>query len=199
MGKVIVQFTATNYDDLSDVARRKSKRKPRHEALIDTGATRLYLQVRVVKTLGLRPISEIHSRTMSDRSEKRTVYSPVDLEIQGGRGTFEVIALPDKLPNIIGQIPSEHLDWVVDPRHRKLIPNPEHKHGEMADEFGEDLRELNQAIERNGDKPLIPCPEAKKKLGLIRAFTKHDLDRSSPWFRQCLSPFGEFSPFMNID
>jgi hypothetical protein len=104
---------------------------------------------------------------MSNRSEKRTVYSPVDLEIQGRRGTFEVIALPDTLPNIIGQIPLEHLDWVVDPRNRKLIPNPEHKHGEMADEFCEDLRELNQAIERNGDKPLIPWSDAKRKLGLI--------------------------------
>lgn len=31
----------------------------------------------------------------------------------------------------------------------------------------EDLRELNQAIERNGDKPLVPWSEAKKKLGLI--------------------------------
>lgn len=30
----------------------------------------------------------------------------------------------------------------------------------------EDLRELNQAIERNGKKPLIPWSEAKKKLGL---------------------------------
>ncbi len=169
MGKVIVQFTATNYDDLSDVARRKSKRKPRHvsaEALIDTGATRLYLQVSVIKTLGLRPVSEISSRTMSDRSEKRIVYSPVDLEIQGRRGTFEVIALPDTLPNIIGQIPLEHLDWVVDSHNRKLIPNPEHKHGEMADEFGEDLRELNEAIERNGDKPLIPWSEAKRNLAL---------------------------------
>ena len=30
----------------------------------------------------------------------------------------------------------------------------------------EDLRELNQAIERNGNKPLIPWAKAKKKLGL---------------------------------
>ena len=106
--------------------------------VIDTGATRLYLQASVVKSLGLRAVNEISSRTMSDRSEKRIVYSPVDLEIQGRRGTFEVIALPDTLPNIIGQIPLEHLDWVVDLRNRKLIPNPEHKHGEMADEFGGD-------------------------------------------------------------
>jgi hypothetical protein len=30
----------------------------------------------------------------------------------------------------------------------------------------EDLRELNQAIERNGTKPLIPWSKAKKDLGL---------------------------------
>jgi len=30
----------------------------------------------------------------------------------------------------------------------------------------EELRELNQAIERNGSKPLIPWSKAKKELGL---------------------------------
>jgi hypothetical protein len=30
----------------------------------------------------------------------------------------------------------------------------------------EDLRELNQAIERNGSKPLTPWSTARKKLGL---------------------------------
>jgi hypothetical protein len=39
------------------------------------------------------------------------------------------------LPNIVGQIPLEDLDWVVDCRNQKLIPNPEHKHGELSDEF----------------------------------------------------------------
>ena len=30
----------------------------------------------------------------------------------------------------------------------------------------EDLRELNQAIERNGSKPLVPWAKARKQLGL---------------------------------
>ena len=30
----------------------------------------------------------------------------------------------------------------------------------------EDLRELNQAIERNGGKPLVPWSKARKELGL---------------------------------
>ena len=138
MGKVTITFKVTNYDDLSDLARKRTKRRPRQieaEALVDTGATRLYLQHGVITALGLRAVSEITSRTISNRSEKRVVYSPVELEIQGRTGHFDVVELPDALPNIIGQIPLEHLDWVVDPRGRKLIPNPEHKHGELADEF----------------------------------------------------------------
>ena len=106
MGKVTVTFKATNYDDLSNVARKRTKRKPRQieaEALVDTGATRFYLQRRVIVALGLRPVSEITSRTMSDRAEKRTVFSPVKLEIQGRTGHFDVIQLPDTLPNIISQ------------------------------------------------------------------------------------------------
>ena len=139
MGKVTVKFIAVNYDDLSDFVRKLTRRKPRRlqaDALVDTGATRLYLQRQVIETLGLRPVGEITSRTMSDRAEKPTVFSPVELEIQDRKGLFDVIELPDTLPNIIGQIPLEHLDWVVDSRNRRLIPNPEHKHGEMADEFG---------------------------------------------------------------
>ncbi len=139
MGKVTVKFIAVNYDDLSDFVRKLTRRKPRRlqaDALVDTGAPRLYLQRQVIETLGLRPVGEITSRTMSDRAEKPTVFSPVELEIQDRKGLFDVIELPDTLPNIIGQIPLEHLDWVVDSRNRRLIPNPEHKHGEMADEFG---------------------------------------------------------------
>jgi predicted aspartyl protease len=178
MGKVTVTFRATNYDDLSDFARKRRKTRPRAieaEALVDTGATRFYLQRRVVEALGLRPVSEITSRTMSDRSEKRIVFSPVELEIQGRKGSFDVIQLPDTLPNIIGQIPLEHLDWVVDLRGRKLIPNPEHKHGEMADDFAadvqtaadiEDARIIERDNKAHGRQPRIPWAQAKKELGL---------------------------------
>jgi predicted aspartyl protease len=138
MGKVIVQCKVSNYDDLAARDLKLTKRKARTieiEGLVDTGAVRIYLQRNVIAKLGLRPVDRIRSRTMSDRAELRQVFSPVKLEIQGRSGTFEVVELPDTLPNIIGQIPLEHMDWVVDLKRRRLIPNPEHKRGEMADEF----------------------------------------------------------------
>lgn len=138
MGKVTIQIKLQNWDDLALLATGKRKRPaPASEvaALVDTGAVKLYLQSGVIQRLGLRLIGEVTSRTMSNRRETRRVFSPVDLEIQGRSGQFSVIEIPDDLPNLVGQIPLEDLDLVVDCQGRKLIPNPEHKHGVMYDEF----------------------------------------------------------------
>lgn len=138
MGKVIARIKVENWLDSELIKAGVRKEKPRHietDALVDTGAVKFYLKSSVIKELGLHPVGEVKSRTMSNRSEIRTVFSPVALEIQGRTGRFDVVEIPDSLPNIIGQIPLEDLDWVVDCRNQKLIPNPEHKNGELADEF----------------------------------------------------------------
>jgi len=138
MGKVVTKIKVQNWGDMELLASGYRKDPPRAvetEALVDTGAVFLYLQTSVIQQLGLRPMRDVQSRTMSDRMEKRRVFSPVDLEIQGRARCFDVVELPDTLPNIVGQIPLEALDWVVDLRKQKLIPNPEHKRGELCDEF----------------------------------------------------------------
>ncbi|MBI3414060.1 MAG: clan AA aspartic protease [Verrucomicrobia bacterium] len=138
MGKVTIQIKLQNWGDVELLATGKRKRAPRAvatEALVDTGAVKVYLQASVIRQLGLRAIGEVQSRTMSNRTEKRRLFSPVDLEIQGRSGQFSVIEIPDELPNLIGLIPLEDLDLVVDCQGRKLIPNPEHKGGVMYDEF----------------------------------------------------------------
>jgi predicted aspartyl protease len=138
MGQVNTHIKVANWLDLEKVALGERAEPPRAaeaEALVDTGAVLFYLKASLVKQLGLRPTRKVLSRTMANVNVERTVYSPVDLEIQGRSGTFEVVEVPDTLPNIVGQIPLERLDWVVDLRGRQLIPNPEHRNGELFDEF----------------------------------------------------------------
>ncbi|MCI0538348.1 MAG: hypothetical protein L0Z50_24335 [Verrucomicrobiales bacterium] len=138
MGQLNIPIKVANWFDLERVAlgeRSEPARLVETQALVDTGAVRFYLQSSLMRRLGLRPARKVTSRTMADVSVERDVYSPVDLEIQGRSGTFEVVELPDNLPNVVGQIPLEQLDWVVDLRNRRLIPNPEHKHGELCDDF----------------------------------------------------------------
>ena len=138
MGKVTVRIKVQNWDDLALLAvgaREDSPRTVEAEALVDTGAVKFYLQSSLIQSLGLRPLSTVQSRTMSDRTETRRVFSPVDLVIQGRSCLVSVIEVPDSLPNIVGQIPLEDMDWVVDLQGRRLIPNPEHKEGVLYDEF----------------------------------------------------------------
>lgn len=136
MGKVIVQITLTNHADLVVKELKLSKRKPRSvkaQALVDTGATRLYLKPSVIKALGLRKTDEINSKTNGIR--RRSVYQPVRLEIQGRHGEFNVVDIDEDVPNLLGQIPLEYLDFVVDPKKQKLIPNPEHREQQMTEEY----------------------------------------------------------------
>ena len=81
---------------------------------MDTGAVKLHLKQSVIEQLGLRPISSVRSHSMSNRREDRRVFSPVGLEIQGRSGLYSVVEIPAALLNIVGQIPQEDLDWVVD-------------------------------------------------------------------------------------
>ena len=137
MGKVVVQIKLTNQGDLVAVQRKLSKAKPRTvaaEALVDTGATRLYLQSSLIKALGLRKESEVQSKT-TNGVRRRAVFESVRLELMGRNGAFQVVEVDDDVPNLLGQIPLEYLDFVVDSKNRKLIPNPEHGDKQMSEEY----------------------------------------------------------------
>ena len=137
MGKVIVKIKLTNLSDLIVQQRKFSKAKPREvevDALVDTGATRLYLRPSVIRALGLQKFEDIISRT-SNGPAKRGVYESVRLEVQGRYGDFNVVEVNEDVPNLLGQIPLEYLDFVVDSKRRKLIPNPEHGNVQMTEEY----------------------------------------------------------------
>ena len=138
MGKVIEKIRVQNWGDCELIAAGARKSAPRTvqtEALVDTGAGMFYLRSSVIKKLGLRPIDKVRSRTMSNVVEERRVCSPVELKLAGRTGVFRVVEVPDELPNLIGQIPLEELDLVVDLRKRRVVPNPEHPDGPLYDEF----------------------------------------------------------------
>ena len=113
------------------------KRKPRSvetDALVDTGATRLYLKSSVIKALGLKKTGTVDSKT-TNGVRRRAVFQPVRIDLMGRNGTFDVVEVDDTVANLLGQIPLEYLDVIVDPSGRKLIPNPEHGDKQMSEEY----------------------------------------------------------------
>ncbi|MGH7199388.1 MAG: aspartyl protease family protein [Planctomycetaceae bacterium] len=130
MGRVLTEATIENMEDLWAVKRGLlSDDQARHitidDALVDTGATLLSLPTRLIRQLGLEQTSSKRVSSGMGLGEA-AVYSAVRLTIQGRSCTMDVMEVPDDVPALIGQIPLEHLDLVVDPRNRKLIGNPEH-------------------------------------------------------------------------
>ncbi len=139
MGRVLVSVTIENHDDLVRVADGRlaadsvrSVQIP--EALVDTGAMYLSLPKRLIVQLGLRPERERLVRT-TNGSAVRTIYGVAKLKIRERHATVEVAELPDDCPVLIGQLPLEAMDWVVDCANQRLIGNPEHGGEEMYESF----------------------------------------------------------------
>jgi clan AA aspartic protease len=94
------------------------------EAVVDTGATMVVLPQDIVDRLGLNKIREVNVKYANNRTESKTIYGVVTLEVKGRTGNFDVLAEAENSQPLIGQVVLEILDLVVDPRTRTLIPNP---------------------------------------------------------------------------
>lgn len=95
------------------------------DALVDTGATQLSMPKRLIDQLGLRPARTRLARTTAG-SITVQVYEAVRLTIQERDCLSDVRELPDDCPVLIGQLPLEHLDFVVDLGGQRLTGNPAH-------------------------------------------------------------------------
>jgi predicted aspartyl protease len=130
MGRVLTQATIENLEDMWAIKKgllqpEQARRLDISDALVDTGATLLSLPIRLIQQLGLNRVSS--KRVTSSIGLTETgIYEAVRLTIQGRSCTMDVMEVPDTVPVLIGQLPLEHLDFVIDLRDRKLIGNPAH-------------------------------------------------------------------------
>jgi predicted aspartyl protease len=130
MGRVAVAATIENLRDLENVwggilAADKVRRVEIHDALVDTGATMLSMPRRFIEQLGLRLLRTRPVRT-STGPRVAPIYGTVRLTIQGRDCPSDVVEVSDDCPVLVGQVPLELMDFVVDPAGQQLIGNPAH-------------------------------------------------------------------------
>lgn len=139
MGKVLVTARIENLQDLLKVDLEllppdEGRSIEVDNALIDTGATMLSLPTKLVDQLGLKRYRQRNLRTAVG-IRQANVCEAVRLTIQERECTVDVVEVPDECPVLIGQIPLEALDFVIDPVGQKLIGNPEHGGEHMIEIF----------------------------------------------------------------
>jgi predicted aspartyl protease len=130
MGRVLTEVKLENLKDLWEVEKglRKEadvRRVVVLDALVDTGASTLSLPSSLIKQLGLQHVSKRRIRTAIGSAEV-SLFDSVKFTIQGRDAKLDVMEVPDDVPVLVGQLPLEMLDFVVDPSSRRLIGNPAH-------------------------------------------------------------------------
>jgi predicted aspartyl protease len=130
MGKVVVKATIENLEDQWAVKQGflpadQARRVEVEDALVDTRATQLSMPKRLIEQLGLQPTRTRRARTSAGPTTAQ-MYEAVRLTVQGRDCLSDVAELPDDCPVLLGVLPLEHLDFVVDPVGQRLIGNPAH-------------------------------------------------------------------------
>ena len=130
MGRVVTKLKIWNKTDL-DNAREGSipeseVRQVEIEALVDTGASQLVLPEDVVRALGVP-----HEGTRPARDARGLIVDVpwvggLFIEIMGRTMTCDALVIPVGATPLIGQIPLEGCDLVVDPKSQEVRPNPAH-------------------------------------------------------------------------
>ncbi len=130
MGRVT---TKASFENVLDAWEAKAGKRPLDEvrsvsiddALVDTGCTLVGLPSDLIHQLGLEP-SYLKSVRSAIGLGETTIYSAVRLTIEGRSCTTDVMELPPGVPVLIGQVPLEQLDFVIDMKTQRLVGNPEH-------------------------------------------------------------------------
>jgi clan AA aspartic protease len=130
MGGVTVAALIESLEDVyrvhrGEMAAEQVRRVEVAEALVDTGATGLSLPRRLVEQLGLLPLRTRRAVTTVGVRDVPT-YGAVRLTVLGRDCVCNVTEVDDACPVLIGQVPLELMDLVVDPGRRQLVGNPAH-------------------------------------------------------------------------
>ena len=139
MGRKKVEIKVENISDsLNAVAGRLRPDQIRSvsvpDALVDTGAKLLGLPKRHIAQLGLEKFDTVPATTSAGEVQC-DLYRAVWLTVAGRRCTVDVAEVPDGCPALVGYVPLELLDFVVDPVQCRVIPNPAHGGQQVLDLF----------------------------------------------------------------
>jgi len=128
MDEVRVKVRLTNAVDEGNARRGAIKpeqvRSVEVEAMVDTGAIKCVIPVKLKEQLGLATAFRKRERYADGRSEEVDVAEPVRIELEGRPVYEDCLVLGDEV--LIGQTALESTDLFVDCVGGRLVPNPDH-------------------------------------------------------------------------
>jgi clan AA aspartic protease len=133
MGVVHAEITLINGDDVS-LARKhhigeEEIKKITVKALVDSGSIMMAINENIQSYLQL-PVVERKPYEMADGTVvELDIVSPLDIKFKNRSTTCRALVLPGSSEVLLGLIPLEVMDVLIDPCRQELIVNPVHPEG----------------------------------------------------------------------
>lgn len=100
-------------------------RRLKVNALVDTGAYMLAINQQIKTQLDLRKVGEQVAELADGTQTRLEIVGPVDVQFENRSTTVRAMVLPGDSEVLLGSIPMEDMDVLIDPKQQRLIVNPE--------------------------------------------------------------------------
>src|SRR6267142_3295986 len=127
MGLIYADLELISVDDLALCRRgflsEDEVRSIRVRALVDSGAYQMVINEHVKQQLDLQVVEE-RVVTLADSELRVEVVGPIEIHFKNRMTVAHAIVLPAARDVLLGSIPMEDLDVVIDPKRQTLDVNP---------------------------------------------------------------------------
>ena len=128
MGLVYAEIRLTNEDDLAFQRRgwaaEEEIRRVTTTALVDSGAYDLIINQEVQDRLQLPVLGKRHVKLADETIVELDMVGPVEVRFETRVTIVTALVLPNTEEVLLGAIPLEGLDVIIDPLREKLLINP---------------------------------------------------------------------------
>lgn len=94
-------------------------------ALVDSGASMLAVTESVRSLLNLRKIDQMQAELADGSITTLEIVGPVEVRFQNRKTIVNAMVLPDEGEVLLGAIPMQGMDVLIDPKRERLMVNPD--------------------------------------------------------------------------
>ncbi|HYY55994.1 MAG TPA: clan AA aspartic protease [Pyrinomonadaceae bacterium] len=129
MGLVYADIELISGDDLALFRRgflpEDQIKHMRVSALVDSGSFMLVINDHIKEQLDLPVLEKQTARLADDTEIKVEIVGPIEIRFENRRATVDAMVFPGNTEPLLGTIPMEDMDVMIDPKQQRLIVNPE--------------------------------------------------------------------------
>ncbi len=130
MGLVHTDIELINQDDISlfnsGYIPEDKVRKTNVNVLVDSGAYMMCINEEIRNQLGFKSLGYESATLANGHIEKYEIVGPVTIVFENRNTICRALVLPGNNQCLLGAIPMEDMDVVINPKLQKLVVNPEH-------------------------------------------------------------------------